>query len=110
MTFYFFNKCPEEKLSKIERLAEEYKLEEDIQQEFARAWKGYPFGEPEKGMLRICYDLRVEEQPFVFQTDICVDHKNNYQVLEALKKFIDVLEPTRVENLKWKAYDMREFT
>jgi len=109
MAFYFFNRCPEEKLSEIERLVEEFRLKEDEGIEVARSWRGYPFGEPEKGWLHIAYDPRVEDHPFVFQTSVGVDHKNNYQVLDALKKFIEVIEPTRVEDLKWNDYDIREF-
>jgi hypothetical protein len=108
MAYYCFDRCPEEKLSEIEKLALEIDLKPQDVISPGKSWIGQPFSEGFEGFLLVNYQPSHNYSPFILQTSSKVDHRRP-DVLDVIKRFISICEPSQIYNLGMQPYNMAEF-
>ncbi len=74
MTYYCFDKCPEEKIESIDRLAIELGLKQISSHEHGKSWFGEAINLKPEQRIFINYNKQ-SETPLVVQTPSYVDHR-----------------------------------
>ena len=108
MAYYCFDRCSEDDLSDIEKIASDLELEQYKTNPPDKSWLGAPSVEGFEGFLLVSYQPNHKHSPFLLQTSRDVDHKNE-KVLGVIKRFISVCKPNTIYDQELQLYDMAEF-
>tara|TARA_Y100000310_G_C20017925_1_gene506038 strand:- start:79 stop:396 length:318 start_codon:yes stop_codon:yes gene_type:complete len=104
MPYYLFDKCNEQGLENLEKIADLWGLKEDECPPGSRQW----VGQTDHTYLSIGYG-RDNSLPVLVQTDPNKSHLNNLGVKQMVNDLMYALDVINVYKEKDRPYDMSEF-